>query len=104
MAEQLKDGGPAGAFYELAQDSEPGSPRVIAQHFGLSIRDYFAAAALQGLLAKLPIVDQKGEWGDPVPDKIAHNREIAESCYWMADAMLAARSAKLTAEVIDKGE
>jgi hypothetical protein len=57
-----------------------------------SPRDFFAAAAMQGLLPKLPLVDQQGEHGDPVADKIAHNRDIAESCYWLADAMLEARA------------
>lgn len=58
---------------------------------GIELRDYFAAAALKGLLPKLPLVDQLGEHGESVGDKIAHNRDIAESCYWLADAMLEAR-------------
>lgn len=58
---------------------------------GMTLRDYFAAAALQGLLPKLPLVDQLGEHGPAVDDKVAHNLEIATSCYCLADAMLAAR-------------
>ena len=48
---------------------------------GISIRDYFAAAALQGMLA-YPIP------GNPKPDV------IAEWAYEAADAMLAARERK----------
>lgn len=47
---------------------------VVTQHFGLTIRDYFAAAALQGLLAS---DDRRG------------SRAIAEHAYDLANAMLA---------------
>ena len=61
---------------------------------GMSLRDWFAGQVLVGLLSKLPLVDQKGQYGKAVADKIKHNMEIAESCYWLADAMLAAREPK----------
>ena len=60
-------------------------------HVGMTLRDYFAAKALVGLLSKLPVIDQQGKMGVPVEDKIAYNRDLAESCYWIADALLAAR-------------
>ena len=56
---------------------------------GMTLLDYFAGQALVGLLSKLPLIDQKGEHGPSVSDKIAHNHDIAESCYWIANAMLA---------------
>lgn len=93
---RYKGGGPAFPC-EVTWDSDAnclrgvqtGNRSAIAE--GLSIRDYFAAMALQGLLTKLPLVDQQGEHGIKVEDKIRHNLEIAHSCYCLADAMLEAR-------------
>ncbi|SRR5260221_1096826 len=63
------DGGPAfpshGTMGEVAQQ-------------GMSLRDYFAAAALQGILG---IYDQ--------PNQLSE--QFAERCYRLADAMLAER-------------
>jgi hypothetical protein len=91
--ESINDGGPA---FPCVYYSEPiGSigPQLTIKG-GVSIRDYFAAAALQGLLSKLPIIDQTGVHGIKVDDKIAYNNEVAESCYQIADAMLKAREFK----------
>lgn len=52
---------------------------------GMTIRDYFAAAALQGLLAD-PIT--RADDGEKIED---FRNEIAEVCYEYADAMLEAR-------------
>lgn len=52
---------------------------------GLTLRDYFAAAALQGLLAAPDTAD----W-DP--------HEFVESSYGYADSMLAARATSHTPE------
>lgn len=57
------------------------TPAGIQHNDGMTLRDYFAAASLQGLISKLP-------------DKIAYNNEVAESCYWIADAMIKARETK----------
>lgn len=65
------DGGPAGVMY---------------------LRDWFAGQALNGLLSKLPVVDQNGEFGIVVSDKFAYNDMIADSAYSIADAMLKARA------------
>jgi ribosomal protein L37AE/L43A len=51
--------------------------------YGMTLRDYFAAAALQGMLAH-PC---------PLPKDTTKER-LAVSCYICADAMLAAREAK----------
>jgi len=45
---------------------------------GLSIRDYFAAAAMQGFVSSYP----RGAAGESL---------LAQDCYTLADAMLAAR-------------
>lgn len=48
-----------------------------ADHFGMTLRDYFAAAALQGSIA---CVGSGGDWND-----------FAKDAYKYADAMLKAR-------------
>lgn len=56
---------------------------ICVQHLGLSDRDYFAAKALQGLLA-CPIQPQSGV------------DMYARDAYKLADAMLAARTPERT--------
>ncbi len=46
---------------------------------GMSLRDYFAAAAMTGL------------WTDPASKELSSS-DIAQVCYYMADAMLAERA------------
>lgn len=58
---------------------------------GATLLDYFAGQVLVGLLPKLPLVDQLGQYGVKVDDKIGYNLEIARSCYEIAKAMLEAR-------------
>jgi hypothetical protein len=53
---------------------------------GMELRDYFAAKAMQGWLANS--ID-KLQGVEPMWHK--SNEQIAEICYQMADAMLAAR-------------
>jgi hypothetical protein len=72
MAE--KNGGPAFPTATMAG-------RILG---GMSLRDYFAAAALQGILA--------GGFADTVPhDDVRGGRDAAFFAYQYADAMLAAR-------------
>lgn len=66
------DGGPAFPFPELHGSSAPK---------GMSLRDYFAAQALQGICA------HHDTWGRQI-------NEMAVSAYELADAMLAARGAQ----------
>jgi hypothetical protein len=91
---QINDGGPAfpGQWYDYQPTT--GVQVVREQWPGLSLRDWFAGKALEGLLPKLPLVDQTGKLGIKVEDKIQHNADIAESCYCIADAMLAERERK----------
>jgi len=58
----------------------------LSQYNGMTLRDYFAAKVLHGVMSsvEMGIVFSKG-------DKPPSN-EIAESCYAMADAMLEARN------------
>ena len=71
------DGGPAFPVWEL---NGQGKPEMTG--FGMSLRDYFAAKAMQGYVS-----DQ--EWRDDVGFD-----GTARAAYDMADAMLAARNAK----------
>ena len=64
-----KTGGPA---FPLAIDKQ-------VLHEGMTLRDYFAAKAMQAILSN-------PEFGDKDTD-------IAGSAYWAADAMLKAREA-----------
>jgi hypothetical protein len=67
---------------------DTGGPAFPANHFdlaenehGMTLRDYFAVKAMQGMLSAR----------NPILTKIA---DIAEGAYEMADAMLAERSKK----------
>ena len=71
MNTPTNDGGPA--FPLISEDYEA------IRHIGMSLRDYFAAAALQGLLASSSVGDALAE-----PD-------YAKAAYIQADAMLAER-------------
>lgn len=53
---------------------------------GLTVRDYFAAKAMQGWLASYPESNQH-------PVATHHENMVAELSYLMADAMLKAREA-----------
>jgi hypothetical protein len=75
MSNTPGDGGPAFAregYYKNVDEFYP-------QH-GMSLRDYFAAAALQGVLAN--------------PARIVSAEWVAEFSHQCADAMLAARKEK----------
>jgi hypothetical protein len=52
---------------------------------GMTLRDYFAAKAMQGLLGSL------GEWTASTPD-LPFGDTVACDAYWIADAMMKART------------
>ena len=54
-------------------------PKTGTAQFGMNLRDYFAARAMQVEMAGHPITNN--EWKD----------EVAKNCYEMADAMMKAR-------------
>ena len=73
------DGGPAFPTGTLSQNSTTGET-VIQQYLsdGMTLRDYFAAKAMQGYLAN-------------PGDGFSTIKESADFCYAWADAMLKAR-------------
>ena len=74
--------GPAFPVNELQQQTRD----VCVQHFGLTLRDYFAAKAMSGMLANAGNEDS-GSWQDAEP------AVLANQAYGYADAMLKARLA-----------
>jgi len=64
-----------GAAFPMGYHPEGNS----ADQFGMTLRDYFAAAALQGLLASIQ------------PNQLWSGDDVAVTCYRTADAMLKAR-------------
>jgi hypothetical protein len=72
---KIEDGGPA--FAAVAYEGIGGA---WTEQIGMSLRDYFAAKAMQGLIADPDRADQSRE-------------ECARLSYLMADAMLKAREA-----------
>ena len=73
-------GGPAFPFPSDADAGEPGE-------LGMTLRDYFAAKAMQAVLLKWPPILTEDQ------DAIRRDtEEIARGAYAMADAMLKARN------------
>ena len=80
MVDEIDDGGPA---YPIVETT--GKESIV---LGASMRDYFAASALQGMWAG------KFTTAKPVegqPERKASYEDMAAWAYMMADAMLAAR-------------
>lgn len=76
----MKDGGPAfpqGEAYQVTDlAGNTTTNRRAALHGGMSLRDFFAAKAMQGLIGVIPN---------------SSNDVIAQQAYELADAMLAER-------------
>ena len=86
---EIKNGGPAFPCEVQPDRLAAGAHQVgnsTFMQYGLSLRDYFAAKAMQGLAVFL--VQNIPGWSRP-----ANEQEIAEQAYAAADAMLAAREA-----------
>lgn len=64
--------------FPAEEDTEYPSAVVTTKHQGMTLRDYFAAKAMQGLL-----LDDNGDFSDP--------NWMAETAYAYADAMLKER-------------
>ena len=66
----------------------------VNQYSGMTLRDYFAAKAMQSYISKIPLQDSEGVLGAKVErkDNAKLQEDIAESAYWMADAMLKSRT------------
>jgi len=76
---KINDGGPAFPQHIAAVGSEIVSS-VDGGEDGMTLRDYFAAKAMQGMLAQ--------EWA---PSEFTGVNKAAEDAYDIADAMLTAR-------------
>ena len=91
-----KDGGPAFPAKSTAFAVPDTIPREYIEqitsmpvtHTGMTLRDYFAAQAMQGICATC---DSDGVWQSGLNDEQAGLYRIARLSYQMADAMLAAR-------------
>lgn len=76
-------------------NSEPAFPIQASEYgghgtcFGMSLRDYFAAKALQGVLANDNLLDLLGKDCESQADL---QLKLANAAYSQADAMIAARS------------
>lgn len=57
----------------------------------MTLLDYFAGQALVGLIAKSPFFDREGENGKPMVDMVQFKKDMADSAYWYALAMLEVR-------------
>ena len=81
MSNQINDGGPAFAR-DSHMDKQIG---LYVQQQGMSLRDYFAAAALSSMdaIRELNILESGKE-----------NSQMAQRAYRIADAMLKAREVK----------
>jgi hypothetical protein len=67
--------------------SDQAFPKPYNGHDGMTLRDYFAAKAMQGLLTDGWCADLRNDhYGEN-----AGNRTVATDAYMMADAMLEAR-------------
>ena len=90
------DGGPA--FPIVERSYHPDGTPVCAEYAGLSIRDYFAGQALNGLLQSAHyggelqrIFDPKREIANAGDDKESPQHYLSRLTYSLADAMIAAR-------------
>jgi hypothetical protein len=86
------NGGPAFPFQRFHDD---GTPKVHDRSDGMTLRDYFAAKAMQGMLA----VPDDQRYGDRADQSLSVEQwqawcvsGVVEHAYRVADAMLKARS------------
>ena len=84
---KIETGGPA--FPVQTSITSDGSTLTVKGSSGLTLRDYFAAKAMQALLTK------QGPYGEdrlrPYSENVQNVDELAEYAYTQADAMLEAR-------------
>jgi hypothetical protein len=82
MSAEDKDGGAAFPSLETFQKFDEEKGRYVDSTSGMTLRDYFAAAAMQGIIAAPT---------DTGLNKDSHPEEIAVVAFHIADAMLEAR-------------
>lgn len=77
----------------------PQNPEWLSNRGGMTLRDYFAAKALQALIPdecqrmKYDGSERTGFDDSPSDSSRTFAEQIARECYYIADAMLAARKA-----------
>ena len=81
---KIEIGGPAFPLQSIGPDFAPG-------HAGMSLRDYFAAKAMEAIINKAPLIFMDSREGTLPEDYAEFERAIAEGAYSYADAMIKAR-------------
>lgn len=76
-------------FVHLSNDKEPF--KIAARQSGMTLRDYFAAKALQGWVSTLSAADVSDYDGEPEA-YAEHQAAVAAAAYGYADAMLRERA------------
>lgn len=88
MTKHVNTGGPAFPKLRSLNNCKPGEKIATYTSDGMTLRDYFAAKALQGYLANAWQAQELDSMGESAGQQIA---TVAEISYAMADAMLRAR-------------
>ena len=76
------------AMCQALNNTPETAEELAAKMTGMTRRQWYAGLAMQALITKLPVIDQTGELGIKVPDKIQFNRDVAGSAWQLADALL----------------
>jgi len=84
MSEPIHDGGPA--FPCLPPDPNPAAYSQFPSSIGMTLRDWFAGQAMQGMLSNPANYGSSHEWRD--------DATVAEQAYEIADDMIKARKEK----------
>ena len=83
MNEEIKGGGPAFPSLHYSDKDEVGDEREYASFEGMTLRDFFAAKAMQGFISA---------YGEIGKDARMNPANCAKWAYQQAEAMLAARN------------
>ena len=91
MSEKIETGGPA---FPVQYSNEADGPTVMP-HVGMTLRDYFAAKAMQGIVSS---IDGEANYqrlrGHAAGAGLSVSEWIARDAFKQADAMLKAREVK----------
>ena len=88
----IQDGGPAFAR-PFSKNGEYSDSQQDRSQEGMSLRDYFAAKAMQALIANMPQGAVVPIMKDTPDNQVKGLNSIATVAWMVSDAMLAARSA-----------
>jgi len=96
--DNTKTGGPAYPSrvdgYKVSERERDDLFAYSGNHPGKTLLDDFAGLAMQAIIAKLPLIDQKGEFGTKLSEeeKIDFMAEVGKSSYQYAGFMIAERN------------